>query len=312
MKNSLFKILGVQADNTQHKEKFISAMGSFVAIALILIVSSSYLSLEGASIIVASMGASAVLLFAVPHGPLSQLWPVAGGHFISAVIGVSCQILINDIYLAAALAVSLSIFAMYYLRCIHPPGGATALSAVVGGPAVYSLGYSYCFTPVLINVIIILSVAFIFNFPFAWRRYPAILVKSQEKPAKKPQIGIIQREDLQYALESINSFMDISKDELEQIYQTANQRHLDIHLKPDQIKLGHYYLHGESLLNAENESIAVIRRVIDESSDEKNMLIYKIITGIDKKKTAVASRDDFAKWAKHEVIFKDKQWQIIS
>jgi CBS domain-containing membrane protein len=316
VKNSIFNIIGVQPDNTQHKEKFISAFGSFLAISLILIVSSRFLSLEGAAIVVASMGASAVLLFAVPHGPLSQIWPVAGGHFISAVIGVSCQILIDDMYLAAALAVSLSIFAMYYLRCIHPPGGATALSAVIGGTAISNLGYSYCFTPVLINVIIILTVAFIFNFPFAWRRYPAILIKTTETPVNKAPIGIIQRDDLQYALETINSFTDISEDELERIYQTANQRHLDKHLKPEQIKLGHYYLHAQDIdeqcLNTENENMGAIRRVIDDSNDEKNMLIYKIITGAEKKKTAVTSREEFAKWAKHEVIFKNNQWQIIT
>ena len=97
---------------------------------------SALLAPGGAStLVVASMGASAVLLFAVPHGPLSQPWALIGGHMVSAFIGVSCATLVPDTITAAALAVGLAIGAMHLLRCIHPPGGATALAAVVSGPS---------------------------------------------------------------------------------------------------------------------------------------------------------------------------------
>ena len=62
---------------------------------------------------------------------------------------------------------------MHYLRCIHPPGGATALGAVLGGDAVHQFGYQSVITPVMLNAITILLVALLFNAPFAWRRYPA-------------------------------------------------------------------------------------------------------------------------------------------
>jgi len=123
------------------------------------------------------MGASAVLLFAVPHGPLSQPWPVLGGHFVSALVGVACTKAIAQPMLAAPVAVGLAIGSMHYLRCIHPPGGATALSAVVGGEPVHQLGFHFVLTPVLWNAAVILLVALLFNYPFTWRRYPLALAR---------------------------------------------------------------------------------------------------------------------------------------
>ena len=124
--------IGVQLDTTNHVEKLISAAGGFIGILLILQVTHFFIPGVAAALIVASMGASAVLLFAVPHGPLSQPWPLIAGHVISASIGVTVRLYVPDMFLAGALAVGLSIGVMYYLRCIHPPGGASALAAVVG------------------------------------------------------------------------------------------------------------------------------------------------------------------------------------
>lgn len=165
--------LGVGRERTDHVEKWVSAVGGLVALAAVLQISTVYLGLNSASGLVASMGASAVLLFAVPHGPLSQPWSVLGGHLVSAVVGVTCAQLIPGPVLSAAMAVGIAIGAMHYLRCIHPPGGATALTAVMGGDAVQQLGFQFVMTPVLLNVIAILLVAVLFNAPFAWRRYPA-------------------------------------------------------------------------------------------------------------------------------------------
>jgi CBS domain-containing membrane protein len=104
-----------------------------------------------------------VLLSAVPHGPLSQPSALVGGHMVSAVIGVACASLDTPPFIASALAVALASGAMYDLRCIHPPGGATALTAVAGGESVHARGFHYVVTPVLINVSIILLVAIVFN-----------------------------------------------------------------------------------------------------------------------------------------------------
>jgi CBS-domain-containing membrane protein len=140
-----------------------------------MLISQASLGPVGSIGLTASMGASAVLLFAVPHGALSQPWAVLGGHLVSAVIGVACVQVIAEPILAAPAAVALAIGGMHYLRCIHPPGGATALNAVIGGEAVQQLGFHYVLTPVLLNALTIVLLALLFNYPFRWRRYPSVL-----------------------------------------------------------------------------------------------------------------------------------------
>ena len=148
-----------------------------------------------------------------------------------------------------------------------------------------------------------------FNYIFPWRRYPAALAK--QNPVKKDanvkvssSINVIPKVDLEYALKSMRSFTDISEIELEQIYKTASQHELETHMSPENIILGHCYLHGK------NDGSGVIKRVIDESCDEKDMIIYKVITGPERKKTEASTREEFSVWAKHEVIFKEEKWSI--
>jgi CBS-domain-containing membrane protein len=169
------RLLGVQQSSGGHLEKIVSGVGGVVGIVAVILVSQDFLGTNGSPLIIASLGASAVLLFAVPHGPLSQPWAVLGGHTLSAVIGVTCAELPGDKYIAAALAVGLSIAVMHYCRCIHPPGGATALTAVIGGDAIQGLGYQYVVTPVLTSACVILAVAVLVNLPFSARRYPIAL-----------------------------------------------------------------------------------------------------------------------------------------
>ena len=164
------------------------------------------------------MGASAVLLFAVllfavPHGALSQPWPLVVGHVASAVIGVTCARFISSTELAAAVAVGVSIGAMHQFGSIHPPGGATALSAVTGGPAVRDLGYGFVLRPVALNVAIILTVAVVFNYAFRWRRYPAGLVHLPgDEPATEQS-----HDEVVAALRSLDSFIDVTEDDLRRI-----------------------------------------------------------------------------------------------
>ena len=137
--------------------------------------------------IVTSMGVSAVLLFAVTHSALGQLWNVIGDHLISAAIEIACYQWLPSNGIAAGARVGLAIGAMYYTRCIHPPGGATALAAVIGGPNIHALGYQYILTPIAINTATILLVALLFNALFHWRRYPAFCY--QKKPKKTTLIA---------------------------------------------------------------------------------------------------------------------------
>ncbi len=208
-------------NRASHGEKWLSAAGGFIGILALLWVSSGVLDHWGAALVVTSMGASTVLLFAVPHGALSQPWPLLGGHLLSAVIGVTCAQQVADPIIAAAAAVALSIVTMYYLHCLHPPGGATALAAVVGGDAVHQLGYAFVVTPVLANGVVLLVVAMLVNLPFHWRRYPVEFAGNRESEAPVGEKAMIAHSDLVYALSQLDSFIDVTERDLIRIYTLA-------------------------------------------------------------------------------------------
>lgn len=168
---------GIQANSASHAERFIAALEGFLCMAVVIFATRYFVPSDGAAFLVASMGASSVLLFSAPGGPFSQPWPLVGGHLISAAIGITSAMMISDLLLASAVAASVTIFAMHYLRCIHPPGAATALTAVVGGPAIRESGYWFLVAPVGINVLVLLCMAILVSYVFGhWfprRRYPA-------------------------------------------------------------------------------------------------------------------------------------------
>jgi CBS-domain-containing membrane protein len=300
---------GIGTNKTGHSEKLISGLGGFVGILLILIFTRQVVNGSDAGLIVASMGASAVLLFAVPHGPLSQPWALVGGHTISALIGVSCYLLIPDLFIAAAVAVGMAITAMYYLRCIHPPGGATALTAVVAGSGVHDLGYFYLLTPVLVNVAIILSVALLFNYLFHWRRYPAAIMHYGKKDTPQDQADkeSLSREDLEHALRQMNQYVDVGHEELGKIYQLARNRNNST-LSTDQIVLGHYYSNGQY------GNDWAVRQIVDESDrsrPDRDQIIYKVVAGKDRRSSGTLTREAFANWARYEVFLNENSWQRV-
>jgi len=217
-------VLGIELSPVSNRERLISLVGGMLSVPALYAISRLYVEADALVPVVASMGASAVLLFAVPHGTLSQPWPLLGGHIVSALVGVTCAEWLGTSMPAAALAVGLAIGTMHYLRCLHPPGGATALVAVIGGPAVTSLGYQYVVTPVTVNALVMFMVALAFNAPFAWRRYPAWLYERTRPPVTEP-VGAIRHEDFVYALSQLDTFVDVSEDDLLQIYALATGRH---------------------------------------------------------------------------------------
>jgi CBS domain-containing membrane protein len=200
--------LGVELSVVSWREKVISALGGGVAILFLIHFTGRCLGPGHAAGVVASMGASAVLLFAVPHGQLSQPWPVLAGHGFSAVIGVACARWIADPWLAGACAVGLAIGVMHVFKCIHPPGGATALTAVLGGAAIRDLGFQFVLCPVLLNGLVMIGVAIVFNGFFPWRRYPAALIGHRTGPSTPTHDEIVA------ALRELDSFIDISEEDL--------------------------------------------------------------------------------------------------
>lgn len=142
-----------------------SWLGAFIGIYLISILSRyNAENLQNSIFLVASFGASAVLIYGMPQAELSQPRNLIGGHLISAAIGVTifkyCPF---DVTLLSALAVSLSIFAMHFTRTLHPPGGATALIAVIGGTEIQSMGYLFVIFPIFSGSLILLIVALFIN-----------------------------------------------------------------------------------------------------------------------------------------------------
>ncbi|WP_354686001.1 HPP family protein [Cupriavidus necator] len=176
---------------------------------------------------VAPMGASAVLLFAVPSSPLAQPWSVIGGNLLAAVVGVACARWIPDPGLAAATAVAVAIALMFQFRCVHPPSGAVAITAVFGGPAVSALGFGFVVVPVLFNSMLMLLMALAFN-NLSQRRYPhrppepAAQHGTKDVPPTQ-RVGFI-RADLDAALKARGEFLDIEEDDLEQILVAAQLR----------------------------------------------------------------------------------------
>lgn len=218
------------AYTVSEREHWVSAAGGLLGMLALLWVSHLWLDGQTGVVPIASMGASAVLLFAAPHGALSQPWAVFGGHVVSALIGVACARWLGaSPLLAASLAVALSIAAMYSLRCLHPPGGATAMYAVLGGESVEALGYGYAYDPVALNVLILLLMAVAFNYPFAWRRYPQVWWRQTTAETAKPGTAeekcMIPHSDLVYALSQIDTFVDISEADLQRIYSLALGHH---------------------------------------------------------------------------------------
>jgi hypothetical protein len=202
---------------------------------------------------------------------------------------------------------------MYYLRCIHPPGGATALSAVMSGESVHALGYQFVITPVLLNALVILAVAVLFNYPFAWRRYPAALVYRREQPADTPadrmQYSSIAHEDLVYALSQIDSYVDISEDDLLRIYALATGKERQRCFDPARILPGHYYSNGQ---HSDSWSVRQIVEASPGRDRERDMVVYKVVAGAGHRGSGVLTRVEFAAWAREELMRDGDDWKRVS
>ncbi len=215
-----------QQANVTHRERLVSGVGGVLAILFTTLVAQHTIGGVSLPFMLASMGASTVLLMGAPHSPLSQPWAFIGGHLVSAFIGVSCAMYVHNIYLAAGLSVGLSITAMYYLRCLHPPGGATALLTVIGDQKIHDLGYHFLVMPVLVNISILLAMALLVNWLIPGRRFPARQsadgrAETQVHKSVAPVKLGFNREDLLSALADMDGFIDVSGDDLTRIYSLA-------------------------------------------------------------------------------------------
>ena len=139
----------------------LAASAAGLSIAAIAFLTSRFVP-QGSPAVIASMGAAAVIVFQFPESPAARPWPILGGHLLSAIIGVTVSQLIPDRMVAAGVAVGLSLWAMSVCRCMHPPGGGTALVAVLGGAAIQDAGYRFVLLPTFINALLLAGFASLF------------------------------------------------------------------------------------------------------------------------------------------------------
>lgn len=156
-----------------NREIFWSWLGAFLGISAVALVGQLFFAPGDLALLIAPFGASAVLIYGAPRSPLAQPRNLVGGHVVSALVGVLCWKLLHDFpWLAAALAVSTAIALMHATKTLHPPGGATALFAVIGSEEVHRAGFTYVLIPATAGPLILLLVALLVNNLTSTRRYP--------------------------------------------------------------------------------------------------------------------------------------------
>lgn len=171
-------------------------------------------------LLVAPMGASAVLLFGVPASPLAQPWAIVGGNTVSALCGIACARLVGDPALAAGLAVAGAIVMMSLLRCLHPPGGAVALTCVIGGPVIAAAGWSFAFVPVALDCLLLVGAGLLYNvashgnYPHHARRF------TTQAPAP---VGYTLA-DLQSVLDQYDALLDVRSEDLDTLFRQVESR----------------------------------------------------------------------------------------
>lgn len=174
------------------------------------------------------LAASAVLVFAVHSGPLAQPWPVLGSYALAGAVGLAMRQGFGPELWVAAVALGISILVMCLLRCLHPPGGGVAVSAVLADPDLTALG-DHLLQPVLLNALILVTVAVLYN-RLTGVRYPkgAVIRKDlhhTHDPLPTERVGV-RSEDLDHALEELGEFVDVTRDELERIILATEQHAL--------------------------------------------------------------------------------------
>lgn len=171
--------------------------------------------------LVPPMGASAVLLFAVPASPMAQPWPAIGGNVISALIGIGIAHNMPINALSAGLAVACAIGVMSLLRCLHPPGGAAALVGLFGGA---SSSYAFPLVPVGLNAVILVAIAWLYH-RLCGQRYPHVSTAPAPK-MDRDRPWTFSRRDMSAALEDMGETFDIAAEDLTNLLRRVEQKAL--------------------------------------------------------------------------------------
>ena len=208
-------------------ERLAAWMGALVGLTFTAALSRIWLgSSQDLPALIAPIGASTVLVFGVPASPLAQPWSVIGGNFLAALIGVTAARFVPIPVCAAAVAVATTISVTSLLGCLHPPAGAVALTAVIGGPVIAAAGYRFALMPVLLNSLLLVGAGLIFN-NLARRTYPHVAVipgtppRGPNEPVE-PRLSI-STDDLDAALERLGTPIDVHRDDLHALFKLVEE-----------------------------------------------------------------------------------------
>ena len=196
------------------KDRLRACLGALLGIGLTSAISAAIVHPhETFPLIAAPMGAAAVLVFAVPASPLAQPWSVIGGNSIAALVGITVRILVPMPELAAPIAVGAAVLMMSLTRSLHPPAGAVALTAVIGGPAVIDAGFAFVLVPIALNALLLTACGILFH-RFSGHSYPHRVAVSVPAPIE----AALRTEDLDKALADLGETLDVSREDLDLLF----------------------------------------------------------------------------------------------
>ncbi|MEQ1638160.1 MAG: HPP family protein [Methylococcales bacterium] len=223
--HGFWRILGSDQTSLSFKEQCTTAFTCFTALMLTGFVTQQLVQ-DQAPLLIASMGASAVILFVMPSSPLAQPWSFAAGHITSAVVGVSALMFIPSLVNAAAIAVGLSVLLMLLLRCLHPPGAATALAPILAQSPSNHIDFSFVLMPVGINVLIMLGLAIMLNRLILHRHYPVTnqppTPKTTDYPPAKNHVEDFYKQEMLEAIAGFDGFLDVNYADLSRLFSQVN------------------------------------------------------------------------------------------
>ncbi|TVO36744.1 HPP family protein [Vibrio algivorus] len=206
-------------------ERIKVSITGFCALFLVVIISQYVQGSDAKMVLIGSMGASSVILFALPSSPLAKPWPFLVGHIMSACIGLVLSFFIADLALLAATAIACVLMMMYILECMHPPAAATALVPVLASQ--HSEVGADILLPICLNVLVFFIASQLLSRLILKKRwlkpatnYDPVHLHHDQTPLKR--LGL-QADDLRQAINSFDSVLAVSQEELETIYQQAQK-----------------------------------------------------------------------------------------
>lgn len=172
-----------------------------------------------------ALGASAILIAALPNAPVARLWPLLGGTLLAALMAMLIGPLDWPLWLSAPLTVSITLLLMYRLRCLHPPAGAMALWLLL--TAVPSAPW---WAPLLNCLPGLLLLGVLSRLRERLPILQASTVRHGHRDKSLTQRHEPSTEDWQHALDNHPELLDVGPAQLHALYRSLEARRLHIQM----------------------------------------------------------------------------------